>query len=360
MNVFIRTDASVTIGTGHVMRCLALAKAVRLRDMTVHFVCREHNGAALDLIETAGFVLHRLPIKGEETLPAGYEGWLGGTWQQDAALTARVIRDAVGEADWLLVDHYGIDEKWENALRSVTHRIFVIDDLADRHHDCDLLLDQNLSSEKEPYQGLVPSSATVLMGPSYALLRDEFRQARAQVLVRTGLVKRAVVFFGGSDPTNETEKAIRAVRRLNPAGIEVDVIVGASNPMKERIAALCADLPYMRFHCQVNNMARFLVEADLALGAAGVSSWERLALGVPSLVVAVAGNQIENMRQLDGLGVAVGLGVSQDVTEEKLSLAIGNLLSSPSIVSAMSEKALGLVDGEGVSRVVDRLVEIAG
>jgi len=358
MNVFIRADASVTIGTGHVMRCLALAKAARLHGMTVHFVCREHNGAALDLIEAAGFALHRLPITGEAPLPAGYEGWLGETWQQDAARTARVIRDEVGEADWLVVDHYGIDERWEKALRPVAHRIFVIDDLADRRHDCDLLLDQNLRSENAPYQGLAPPSATVLIGPSYALLRDEFRQSRARASVRTGVVKQVVVFFGGSDPTNETEKAIEAIRRLNPAGIEVDVIVGASNPMKERIAALCADLPYMRFHCQVDDMAHFLVDADLALGAAGVSSWERLALGVPALVAAVADNQIENMRQLDELGVAVGLGVSRNVTVEGLAQAIGNLLSSPRIVSAMSEKALGLVDGEGVSRVVDRLVEV--
>jgi len=359
VNVFIRADSSVTIGTGHIMRCLALAKAVRLQGMTVHFVCREHSGAALDLIEVAGFALHRLPILGKEPLPAGYEGWLGETWQQDAARTARVIRDGVGETDWLVVDHYGIDERWERAMRSVAHRIFVIDDMVDRRHDCDLLLNQNLPSEKTSYQGLVPPYATVLLGPNYALLRDEFRQARTQVSVRTGVVRRVVVFFGGSDPTNETEKAIEALRRLNPPGIEVDVIVGASNPMKERIAALCADLPYMHFHCQVDDMARILAEADLALGAAGVASWERLALGVPSLVTAVADNQIENMRQLDGLGVAVGLGVSRDVTEERLSLAIGNLLSSPAIVSAMSEKALGLVDGEGASRVVDRLVEMA-
>lgn len=358
MNVFIRADASVTIGTGHVMRCLALAKAARLRGMTVHFVCCEHNGAALDLIEAAGFVLHRLPITGEEPLPAGYEGWLGETWQQDAARTARVIRDEVGEVDWLVVDHYGIDERWERVMRLVAHRIFVIDDLADRRHDCDLLLDQNLRSEEAPYRGLVPPSATVLMGPHYALLREEFPQARSRVSVRTGVVKRVVVFFGGSDPTNETEKAIEAIRRLNPAVIEVDVIVGASNPMKEEIAALCADLPYMHFHCQVDDMAHFLVEADLALGAAGVSSWERLALGVPALVVAVADNQIENMRQLDGLGVAVGLGVSRNVTVERLSLAIGNLLSSPRIVSAMSEKALGLVDGEGVRRVLRQMEAI--
>ncbi len=355
MSVFIRTDASVAIGTGHVTRCLTLAEALRARGATVRFVCREHTGAAFGLIEAAGFALHKLPVTEGKPLPAGYEGWLGEAWQQDAAKTTGIIRNEAGVADWLVADHYGIDFQWESALRPVTHRIMVIDDLADRRHDCDLLLDQNLRSEKTSYRDLVPSTGTVLLGPTYALLREEFRQARMRVSVRKGAVRKIVVFFGGSDPTNETEKSVEALRRLNPKGVEVDVIVGASNPLKGRIASLCEDLPYMRFHCQVSDMARFLAEADLALGAAGVSSWERLALGVPALVIAVADNQLENMRQLDKQGVAVGLGSSQDVTVEALSRAIGELLAAPRLLSSMSGKALGLVDGEGAHRVLTQM-----
>lgn len=351
----VRVDSGRWIGVGHVSRCLTLAEALRQRGMTVGFVCREYVGAALGSIEAAEFALYRLHSAGEDAASAGYVGWLGESWQQDAARTVQVIRDSVGMVDWLVVDHYGIDEKWETAVRPVARRIFVIDDLADRYHNCDLLLDQNLHEKEVPYRGLVPPFTRVLLGPRYALLRDEFRQARARVSMRTGVVRRMVVFFGGSDPTNETEKAIAAIGRLNPTGIEVHVIVGASNPMKGRIASLCADLPYVRFHFQVADMARFLSEADLALGAAGVSSWERLALGLPALVVAVADNQVEIMRQLDILDVAVALGVSSAVTVEGLSQALAELLSAPGTISAMSEKALGLVDSEGVSRVVDWL-----
>jgi UDP-2,4-diacetamido-2,4,6-trideoxy-beta-L-altropyranose hydrolase len=336
MRVVFRADASVSIGSGHVMRCLTLAGALAQRGAQAAFLCCPQPGDMRAAIEAHGFPV--IPLQ-----------------RCDDSREAASALEAMGEVGWLVVDHYGIDERWERAMRSAVHRIFAIDDLADRRHDCDLLLDQNLRSEETSYRGLVPPSATVLMGPSYALLRDEFRQARTRVSVREGKVRRIVVFFGGSDPTNETEKAVAAIRLLNRADIEVDVIVGASNPVKDRISDLCAELPYMRFHCQVADMAHFLEEADLALGAAGVSSWERLALGVPALVVAVADNQLENMRQLDKLGAAIGLGVSRNVTVEGLAQAIGNLLSSPGIVRAMSEKTLGLVDGEGANRVLRQM-----
>ena len=357
-NCVIRVDSGQWIGVGHVSRCLTLAEALRWRGMAVHFVCRKHPGAALDWIEDAGFMMHRLPVLSAESVPASYEGWLGDDWRRDAMQTAQIIRDSVGVADWLVVDHYGISEKWESVIRQVAHRIFVIDDLADRKHDCDLLLDQNLR-EGNPYRGLLPPTTKVLIGPRYALLRDEFRQARASVATRSGEIRRIVVFFGGSDPTDETTKAVEALRILNLPNIEVDVIVGKSNLKKDKVAELCAALPYMHFHCQVTDMANFLAQADLALGAAGVSSWERLALGVSALVVAVADNQMENMRQLEKQDVALGLGTSSQVSVRDMVQAIGKMLASPDTVRAMSEKAFELVDGEGARRVVQRM-EVVG
>lgn len=257
-----------------------------------------------------------------------------------------------------MVDHYGLDACWESSLRSCCRKIMVIDDLSDRSHDCDLLLDQNLR-DNNPYRDLLPESAEVLIGPKFALLRDEFSQSRTNISARASEVRRIVVFYGGSDPTGETLKAVEALRFLNRSDIEVDVIVGENNPCKDLIAGMCATAPWLHFYCQVSDMANFLAQADLALGAAGVSSWERLALGIPALVTAVADNQLENMRQLDRLEVAVGLGVSQDVEVDGLSRAIRNLLTSPQKVHAMSEKSLGLVDGAGTSRVVARMTEMS-
>jgi len=341
MKVVFRADASSGIGSGHVMRCLALAEALRHKGHETFFLCRRLPGDMVGFIKSKGVAVDILDATDN---PA------------DAKQSAHML-EATGGTDWLVVDHYGLDANWESLLRACCGKIMVIDDVADRRHDCDLLLDQNLR-DGNTYSELVPASAEVLIGPKFALLRDEFSQARANVKVRTGEVRRIVVFYGGSDPTGETTKAVEALRRLNLLDIKVDVIVGESNPRKDQVAELCAALPSMRFYCQVPDMAYLLARADLALGAAGVSSWERLALGVPALVIAVADNQLENMRQLDRLGVAVGLGVSRDVSVDSLSQAIGKLLSSPWSVHTMSEKALGLVDGEGTSRVAARMAEM--
>ncbi len=349
----IRVDSSRYIGVGHVARCLTLADALRRQGTEVHFVSREHLGSASRLIEEAGFPLHRLPPGTEREAPASHRQWLGVPWAEDARLTAAFIDQNIGVADWLVVDHYAIDAMWESSLRPYTRRIMAIDDLADHPHDCDLLLDQNLRDEN-PYGVLLPVHAVTLLGPTYALLRDEFREAHQSRRARSGEVNRLVVFFGGSDPSNETAKAVQALLSLGKP-IEADVIVGLINPVKDQIEALCRESPHLHFHCQVSDMARFLLQSDLALGAAGVSSWERLATGLPALVVAVAENQMENMRQLDRHGLAIALGVSADVSVAGMAQAVENMLTSPERIKAMSEKALGMVDGKGVFRVVERM-----
>ena len=352
MKIAFRVDASLTIGSGHVMRCLTLASALRKRNVEVSFVSRKHEGHYCDLVEERSFVVSRLPPSMAGT-PA-HAAWLGASWEEDAEQTRIAIETAGAKPDWLVIDHYSIDHRWERTLRTSVARIMAIDDLADRVHDCDLLLDQNLH-EGNPYRKLVLPTTEVLMGPRYALLPDEFRQARAHVATRMGPVRRMVLFFGGSDSTGETIKALAALRRLNLTDIEVDVIVGKANRRKDEVADLCRSLPYARLHCQVANMANILAHADLALGAAGVSSWERLALGVPALVVAVADNQVENMRQLDKLGVAVGLGISPQVSVVGMAQAIDKILSAPAVLKTMSHRALGVVDVKGVDRVAERL-----
>lgn len=358
MNCVIRADSGRWIGMGHVSRCLSLAAELRRRSFAVHFISREHPGAALDWIEREGFALHRLPPGERVSRPASHAEWLGEDWRIDAERTIGIVADQLGRADWLVVDHYAIGENWEREVRQVAGRILAIDDLADRRHDCDMLQDQNLV-EGNPYRELLPPSAKLLAGPRYALLREEFRRERAHVAARGGDVGRILVFFGGSDPTDETSKALEALGMLDLHGIEVEVIVGSGNPRKDAVAARCAGLPRVRFHCQVSDMASRLVRTDLALGAAGVASWERLALGVPALIVAVADNQFDNMRRLDSLGVAIGLGASADVSTAGLARAIEALLAAPARVKEMSAKALTMVDGEGVVRVADEMMRFA-
>ncbi|HPZ14727.1 MAG TPA: UDP-2,4-diacetamido-2,4,6-trideoxy-beta-L-altropyranose hydrolase, partial [Bacillota bacterium] len=208
LHIVIRTDASPAIGTGHVMRCLTLANALARKGVGVSFICREHEGNLCDLIEEQGFTVHRLPAPEssfEADATPAHAAWLGAAWQEDARQTGAVIRTLGIKPTWLVVDHYGLDYRWEEALRPLVGRIFVIDDLADRAHDCDLLLDQNLFADMQTrYAGKVPADCRLLLGPEYALLQPIYAELHDRIPPREGPVRRILISFGGADRDNLT------------------------------------------------------------------------------------------------------------------------------------------------------------
>ncbi|MEH6873424.1 MAG: UDP-2,4-diacetamido-2,4,6-trideoxy-beta-L-altropyranose hydrolase [Candidatus Competibacter sp.] len=329
MRVAIRADASIQIGSGHVMRCLTLAEALRERGAEVHFVCRDLPGHLGGVLADKGYLVQWLPAPAAEgaAIPAhtAHSAWLGVPWAVDADQTRERLT-GWPEIDWLIVDHYALDRAWESRLRPLVKRIMVIDDLADRPHDCDLLLDQNLYEGMEQrYAGLVPADCRLLLGPRYALLRPEFRKAREQLRQRDGVVRRILVFFGGADPTNETAKALRAIQRLERPDIAVDVVVGAANPHRAEIEALCAELPNASFHCQVANMAELMARADLAIGAGGSTVWERCALNLPSIIWVVAENQNKSIEYLAKSGLLISIGNYEEVNIKAISTNISSL-----------------------------------
>lgn len=344
-----RVDALPHTGVGHLSRCLALASGLRGAGMQVDFVCRDGERSAAWLVRESGFGLQLLPAVAQDIDPADSRTWLGTSAQADAQATADLIRSACGRADWLVVDHYAIDARWEGALRPHCQRLLAIDDLADRPHDCDLLLDQNLR-EDDPYRPLLPRHCRPLLGPRHALLRDEFRAAREQAAARDGRLRRILVFFGGSDPTGDTVKAVQALASLVPP-VEADIIVGAMNPARAQIEATCAAHAHLHFACQVQDMAGRLARADLAIGGAGTSAWERMAVGLPALILEQAHNQHLNAVQLQCIGVARNLGPSAAVDAAAIAGAVREFREDPAQLQRMSLAAWSLVDGRGVERV---------
>lgn len=350
MKIAIRTDASLYMGTGHLMRCLTLAGEVRQQGHTVTFICRELPGNLCELIEKKGYHVYRLPFQDKDKnriqTVQDVSSWLGATWREDAEQTISVLQEIsiASKIDWLVVDHYALDIQWERMMRPYVKRIMVIDDLANRRHDCDLLLDQNLYENMEQrYMGLVPETCKLLLGPQYALLRPEFREARKKLRPRDGTVRRILIFFGGSDPTNETLKAIEAVKLLNRPDIEVDVVVGANNPHRCLIKEKCAAMPNFYFHCQVDNMAELMVKADLAIGAGGSTTWERCFLGLPSLVIVIADNQFETTSFLAQKGCIYYLGRSAKVNVSDINVVLMKLLQAPSLLKEMAYNALSIM-----------------
>lgn len=357
MKIAVRVDASSQIGTGHFMRCLTLADELKQRGAHICFVSRELPAHLRDMlvIKEIEFAALDREATDEQVGNLAHSHWLGASQMQDAQATIRALS---GQSwDWLVVDHYALDAEWESVLRGAAKKIMVIDDIADRQHDCDVLLDQNFYADMQTrYTGKVPSHCELLLGPRYALLRDEFRKLREQVKPRTGVVNRILVFFGGVDTDNYTGLAINALVELDVKGLLVDVVIGAQHPCLEEIKAACAQYGFI-CHVQTNKMAELMAAADLSIGAAGAASWERCCMGLPCIVGAVAQNQVQAAKDISVVGVVKYVGTAHEITIEKLKQRIGQACDQYWLNKA-SLVALALVDSEGVLRVINILGKV--
>lgn len=359
MNVVFRTDASLAIGAGHVMRSLTLAEALREKGAICRFVCRKHAGNLADLIRQRGFETTLLPVSNTPhfamSLGSGPD-WLGADWETDAAQTGACISESV--IDWLIVDHYAIDVRWENRLRSACRHLMVIDDLADRPHDCDLLLDQNLGRSAADYAGLVPVACTVLAGPKYALLRPEFATRRNYSLTRraTPQLKRLLISMGGVDKDNASGEVLQALKkkRALAADCRITVVMGVHAPWIDAVREEAARMPWTtEVMVNVQDIASLMADSDLAIGAAGISAWERCCLGLPSLTLVLAENQRAGARALDSAGAALLLDEKNplaDELQEKIAC-----LSMAQRLEIMQYACSSITDGSGAAILTSML-----
>lgn len=360
MKIVFRADSSLQIGTGHIMRCLTLAEQITQRGGECHFICRPHVGHVNHFVRERGYRVHEL----SSALPSpacadpsslAHAHWLGCTPEQDAWQSAEITSQL--EPDWVVVDHYALDERWERVIRGPGRKILALDDLADRNHDCDLLLDQNLGRNANDYSGLVPQTCLKLIGPQYALLRPEFALLREDSLQgREGPSrKRILITMGGVDHINATGEILRALRTCTlDQEWFISVVMGANAPWKDEVRALAAQLPLpAELVVNVNDMATRMAGSDLVIGAAGGTAWERCCLGVPSLVVVLADNQWPGARALVQTGAAKLVGEMNDVGEI-LNEQLETLLRGKTL-SRMSACAAKVTDGLGAIRVVERL-----
>jgi UDP-2,4-diacetamido-2,4,6-trideoxy-beta-L-altropyranose hydrolase len=362
VKIAIRTDASNRMGLGHLTRCRTLAAALRKQGSTVHFICRRHPGNQVQALQDEGYSVSALPTAPEQTTTDGdYAAWLGVSQDQDAEETRAALQTNANDGkydpvDWLIVDHYGLDERWEQQLRPMASRILVIDDLANRPHDCDLLLDQNYSADMENrYDDKLPQNAEHLVGPEYALLRPEYAEWRQKRKNKTDQVRRVFVFFGGTDPDNLTGMTLSALSSPAFERMAVDVVVGANNPNKEAIEAQATAAPQITLHHPRPHLADLMAKADLAIGAGGTTTWERCCLGLPSLVISIAENQRPACDALASANIIEYLGHKDCITEQSLLAAIEKLVSETALRNTLAEASAALVDGRGIQRVMSAI-----
>lgn len=322
MQVVIRADASREIGHGHVMRCLSLAASLRRRGAEVRFFCRSLEGHAFSTVGQAGF--HCQPV-GEDT--------------------------PIPPCDWLVVDHYGLDASWESAQRKNAKKTLVIDDLANRPHDCDVLLDQNLNPEGPArYLQWIPPDCQQLLGPHYALLHKNFAIERAGLVSRTGQIRKVLICFGGSDAPDATGRVVDVLAAAFPHLI-LDIVAGPANTHAAQLQERCVWHPLITLSVAVNDMAQRMAHADLFVGAGGSMTWERAALALPGITLSIANNQAMLCAALAERGAGIDLGPIEDFDEKALQEQVSRLLDDAPRMRDMSEKLGALCDGRGAGRV---------
>ena len=351
--VAIRADASGSLGNGHVMRCLGLAEALLSRGAQVLLLSRELPRPLEERALALGVQVLRLPGPAAGSpLEQLFDG--------DEEADARACLDALGEAggaNRLVVDHYGLGERFERAMRKGVSWIAVVDDLADRPHDCEVLLDQNPPDEiSARYASLVPSECSLLLGPRHALVREEFLTARRSPAPRDGWVREILVSMGGMDYADMTSQAIKGLRSLRLKGVTITVIAGAVNPHLARLTQACDRLKGASLVVEPDNMAELVARADLAIGAAGTSTWERCLLGLPSVLVSAADNQARVGTALAAAGGAMYLG--RHPSADAIAIAVAGLLADPERVRRMGLAARACMTGARGCRASELVMRV--
>lgn len=325
MKVAIRADSSFYIGSGHISRCLTLAEYLREKGAEVFFITRNLDGNSNSVIINKGFqVLIISSDKGN-----------------DSKETIEIL-EKEGPVKWVIVDHYKLDFRWEEMVRKHAKYICVIDDLADRRHDCDILLDQNYYEDYlTRYDGLVPEKCLKLLGLKYLLLRSEFIAARNKF--KDTVLKRIFIFFGGSDHTNQTMKTLRAITKLNDKNLNIDVVVGLSNKNKKAIMEQCKTMGKACFYCQIDNIAEVMSYANLAIGAGGLNLWERCYMVLPSIIITTGTNQIKTAEAAAKFGAAIDLGWYQNVSVEAIEHTLRKIIEEKSLLEKMTKRTQDMV-----------------
>ncbi len=362
--VLFRVDASQNIGSGHIMRCLTLADALRENGVTCRFICRPHLGNLILFVKQRGYEVLTLPDATMSPVIDAqvgiYAGWLGSVWDEDAAQTQALIATS-GMPEWLIIDHYAIDERWERAIRQNCGHILVIDDLANRRHDADILLDQTLGRKSDEYKELVSSNCELRCGIEHVLLRPEFEHWRPQSLSRrtSPCLKRILVSLGGVDKDNLSREVLLALEQCGlPPEMEICIVLGEGAPwiaeMRDLVNCLHSKI---EMKVAVNNMAELMSWCDLAIGAAGTATWERCCLGVPTIMLVLADNQREIANRLSITG-AVKLLKPDHRFKSELAREIQYFCTALDRLLLMSKQAAALVPCSGASRLARYMAEV--
>ena len=356
MKAVFRADASLSIGNGHVMRCLTLSRALIDSGMECIFICRPLPGDLIAYLQSHGMTVLVLP--GTTTTTQTPAEALLADWQQDADNCLQLMDGRT--ADWLIVDHYGLDAGWQKHMRSACRRILVIDDLANRHLDADALIDPNPGRTAADYDTHLSAHTLRHIGPGYALLKQEYSALRADSLARrsasTGL--HILINLGGVDPHNVTESVLLALANSHlPKDTRLTVVLGLHAPWHSSVQQAVSHMSFpTQLITHTEHMAELMCDADLAIGAAGTTALERCCMGLPSIQLVMANNQATAALALAQAGAAMTIPLQQDLSEA-ITKALSYVLQAGNLAH-MQQAAAQMVDGQGCARVMKEVMHV--
>lgn len=344
MRVIFRADASSVVGGGHIMRCLALAEELSERGADITFAVGKESPETVPPLSRSAHEIFVLQASQSEELSE--------------------IEEKTGNCDLIVIDHYERDDAFEREARSIAKTVLVVDDLPERPHDCDVLLDQTFGRKAKDYERLVPEGALVLTGTSYALLRPAFRSLRHRALQErrtrhaAKTVRRILVSLGAVDSEGLTRQALDAINR-SKLDVSVDVVIGSADPKALGLIDLARQMSQpVVFYGFDADVAELMLAADLAIGAAGSSAWERCCMGLPTMMVVLADNQNDIGAGLQSKGAAELIPVSDFFCPERLSDRLTELVNKAALLESMSAAASRICDGQGAGRIVDLVYDL--
>ena len=339
-NLFIRVDSSPEIGIGHMMRCLTLAQELKNNFDKIIFLTQKDSGNFIGTIMKNEFEVIFIP-----------------TTNNDPNIIKNLITAYSENKNFLLIDHYDIGSNFESSLKNIFERIFVIDDLANRKHDCDLLIDQNYYRDlNQRYEKLIQNGTITLLGPKYAIIRPEFRKINKKTIKKNSQIKKILVSFGGSDPTNECKKVLDALCSIENSKFEIIVAAGIYNHKFEQLKKLYEKYSNIKIYRHVDELSRLMVNSDLFIGAGGTTTWERFYMGLPSIVTIISDDQKESIEFLSDMGHVINLGLAKNVTSKTYVQTLQKPNSD--LIYNMSLHNQKLVDGNGSNRIKKQIIEL--
>lgn len=363
MLVYIRADASIHIGAASVLRCLTLAEHLRRNRIRVRFVCRDLTGNLIDYVKSKDYEVIVLPQVGNSDTFLGTETFVRESrlevpWFIDAEQTIELLQDEASSVDWFIIDHYALDHRYETSIQPYVNKIMVINELADRRHQCDLLLDFNYYEDMSlRYDGLVPESCVTLLGPKYAILGTEMIDHSYLLKPYDGSIQRIAIVFGSLDQAGETVKALRALLPvvMEKKELQVNVHLGKYNPYAEQVKELCWQMPDCRYYGHLGGIMEFTARPDLTISSVGMEMWDSCVMGIPNIAIAASHHQHNMAEHTAAAGAIYYLGMSNEVTSTSIQKHLMILMNNPLECLRISKNAMKLVDGLGAERIYKEL-----